>query len=63
MTRLMRSIIFPTGLPKCKGTEDDLVACPRGAEENPAEEPPVRTGKEALDAYCINLNEKAKRKN
>lgn len=31
---------------------------PKGAEES-EESPTVRTGKEALDAYCVNLNDKA----
>ncbi|MDY0029646.1 MAG: ATP-dependent Clp protease ATP-binding subunit ClpA [Pseudobdellovibrionaceae bacterium] len=34
---------------------------PKGASEGAEEEPILKTGKEALDAYCINLNEKAKK--
>ncbi len=34
---------------------------PKGAEEGAEEEQILKTGKEALDAYCINLNEKAKK--
>lgn len=34
---------------------------PKGAEESAEEEQILKTGKEALDAYCINLNEKAKK--
>jgi ATP-dependent Clp protease ATP-binding subunit ClpA len=33
---------------------------PRGAEEDEAEEKPAKQGTEALEAYCVNLNEKAK---
>ncbi|MDD3021647.1 MAG: ATP-dependent Clp protease ATP-binding subunit ClpA [Alphaproteobacteria bacterium] len=42
---------------------DEPRRLPRGADENEASEETqqVRTGKEALDAYCVNLNEKAKK--
>jgi len=33
---------------------------PRGAEEEEGEEKPAKQGTEALEAYCVNLNEKAK---
>ncbi|MBE2190982.1 MAG: ATP-dependent Clp protease ATP-binding subunit ClpA [Alphaproteobacteria bacterium] len=61
MTRFDAVNYISHGIAKVQGTEDEPRRLPRGAEENPAEEPPVRTGKEALDAYCINLNEKAKK--
>jgi ATP-dependent Clp protease ATP-binding subunit ClpA len=33
---------------------------PRGTEEDESEEKPAKQGSEALEAYCVNLNEKAK---
>lgn len=44
-------------VPGAMGTEDSPKV-PRGSEELP-DDKPVRVGKEALDAYCINLNDKA----
>lgn len=41
------------------GTSDEPRKLPKGAEEG--EESAVKTGQEALKAYCTNLNEKAKK--
>ena len=41
------------GLNETRGVE--------GAETDAAEEKPVRKGSEALDAYCVNLNQKARK--
>ncbi len=40
-------------------TQNNTAKAPRGTEETPGG--PSKTGAEALDAYCVNLNEKAKK--
>jgi ATP-dependent Clp protease ATP-binding subunit ClpA len=47
------------GIAKVPGQSDSRT--PEGADQAATEEKPVKTGKEALDAYCVNLNEKAKK--
>jgi len=55
MTRLDAVSYISHGVAKVPGQSEPKTV--RGAEE---EEEPVKQGAEALDAYCVNLNEKAK---
>jgi len=57
MTRYDAVNYIAHGIAKKAGAEGPAKP-PKGAEEE--EKPAVKTGGEALDAYCVNLNEKAK---
>lgn len=60
MTRFDAVNYISHGIAKVPGADDRGRSIPHGADEEKGEEKPVRQGKEALDAYCINLNEKAR---
>lgn len=60
MTRFDAVNYISHGIAKVPGATDAARSIPQGADEVQSEEKTVRVGKEALDAYCINLNEKAK---
>ena len=57
MTRYDAVNYIAHGIAKKAGAEAPAKT-PKGAEDD--EKPAVKTGGEALDAYCVNLNEKAK---
>ncbi len=59
MTRFDAVNYISHGIAKVPGASDTSHT-PRGTEEA-AEDKPVKTGREALDAYCTNLNEKARK--
>ncbi len=59
MTRFDAVNYISHGIAKVPGA-NDTSRVPRGAEEG-ADEKPVKTGRDALDAYCTNLNEKARK--
>ncbi len=56
MTRLDAVSYISHGIAKAAGHSDTRI--PRGAEEEEAEKQ-VKQGSEALESYCVNLNEKA----
>lgn len=58
MTRFDAVNYISHGIAKVPGATD-ATHTPRGTEE--ADEKPVKTGRDALDAYCSNLNEKARK--
>jgi len=60
MTRFDAVNYISHGIAKVPGANDQSRSVPHGTDENQTDEKPVRTGKEALDTYCVNLNEKAK---
>ncbi len=60
MTRFDAVNYISHGIAKVPGQAEQSMRTPTGAEQQ-EDEKPVKTGKEALDAYCINLNEKARR--
>lgn len=60
MTRFDAVNYISHGIAKVPGANDASRNIPHGADETSGDEKPVRQGKEALDAYCINLNQKAK---
>lgn len=60
MTRFDAVNYISHGIAKVPGANDASRSIPQGAEDGLGDEKPVRQGKEALDAYCVNLNEKAK---
>jgi ATP-dependent Clp protease ATP-binding subunit ClpA len=59
MTRFDAVNYISHGIAKVPG-HGDQTRTPGGSDYSQEEEKPVKTGKEALDAYCINLNEKAR---
>jgi ATP-dependent Clp protease ATP-binding subunit ClpA len=59
MTRFDAVNYISHGIAKVPGAADTSHT-PRGTEEG-VEDKPVKTGREALDAYCTNLNEKARK--
>ncbi len=60
MTRFDAVNYISHGIAKVPGATNDTASrTPRGAEQA-ADDKPVKTGKEALEAYCANLNQKAK---
>ncbi len=58
MTRLDAVNYISHGIAKAPG--HNQARNPRGADEDSKSEDVVKKGQEALDAYCVNLNEKAK---
>lgn len=60
MTRFDAVNYISHGIAKVAGANDSSRSIPQGADGELGDEKPVRQGKEALDAYCINLNEKAR---
>lgn len=58
MTRFDAVNYISHGIAKVPNADQTGKAAPRGAEEGADKE--TKTGKDALDAYCVNLNEKAK---
>lgn len=60
MTRFDAVNYISHGIAKVPGANDSDRSIPHGADETQGDDKPVRVGKEALDAYCVNLNEKAK---
>ncbi|NCC22702.1 MAG: ATP-dependent Clp protease ATP-binding subunit ClpA [Alphaproteobacteria bacterium] len=60
MTRFDAVNYISHGIAKVVG-EGDTGKTPTGADHKSAEDKPVKTGQEALDAYCTNLNEKARK--
>lgn len=61
MTRFDAVNYISHGIAKVPGANDTSRSIPQGADEAAGDEKTVRSGKEALDAYCVNLNEKAKK--
>lgn len=61
MTRFDAVNYISHGIAKVPGANDGARSIPTGADDLQSDEKPVRQGKEALDAYCVNLNEKAKK--
>jgi ATP-dependent Clp protease ATP-binding subunit ClpA len=59
MTRFDAVNYISHGIAKVPGASDQTKT-PRGAEEGGADERAFKSGQEALAAYCVNLNEKAK---
>lgn len=60
MTRFDAVNYISHGIAKVPGAADQSRS-PKGTAMGGQDEKPVRTGKEALDAYCVNLNEKAQK--
>lgn len=60
MTRFDAVNYISHGIAKVTGESDTDRTTPQGADDT-GDDKTVRTGKEALDAYCVNLNEKAKK--
>lgn len=60
MTRFDAVNYISHGIAKVPGVNDASRNIPHGADETSGDEKPVRQGKDALDAYCVNLNQKAK---
>ena len=60
MTRFDAVNYISHGIAKVPGITDSP-KLPRGADPIMGEDKPSKTGREALDAYCVNLNEKAKK--
>jgi ATP-dependent Clp protease ATP-binding subunit ClpA len=58
MTRLDAVSYISHGIAKRPGMSQPKP--PRGAEEEEQEEKPAKQGTEALEAYCVNLNDKAR---
>ncbi len=58
MTRFDAVNYISHGIAKVPGA-NDAPRLPRGADPLAGEEKLAKTGREALDAYCVNLNEKA----
>jgi ATP-dependent Clp protease ATP-binding subunit ClpA len=58
MTRFDAVNYISHGIAKVPG-QNDTTKSPQGTEG--AEEKPAKTGKDALDAYCVNLNQKARK--
>lgn len=61
MTRFDAVNYISHGIAKVPGANDSARSIPQGADDLQSDDKPLRQGKEALDAYCINLNEKAKK--
>ncbi len=59
MTRFDAVNYISHGIAKVPGQSETRT--PEGADTEATEEKPVKTGRESLDAYCVNLNEKAKK--
>jgi ATP-dependent Clp protease ATP-binding subunit ClpA len=57
MTRFDAVNYISHGIAKVPGANEPRI--PHGAEEETAEESMIKKGREALDAYCVNLNNKA----
>ncbi|MCK5445181.1 MAG: ATP-dependent Clp protease ATP-binding subunit ClpA, partial [Rhodospirillaceae bacterium] len=57
MTRLDAVNYISHGIAKAPGFSEGRTV--HGADEEGEDEEPVKSGREALDAYCVNLNEKA----
>lgn len=60
MTRFDAVNYISHGIAKVPGVEPVPSKSPEGTENNSDEKSGVKTGREALNAYCKNLNEKAK---
>ena len=60
MTRFDAVNYISHGIAKVPGANDTSRSIPQGADEMQGDDKTVRSGKEALDAYCVNLNQKAK---
>lgn len=60
MTRFDAVNYISHGIAKVPGADDTGRSIPQGAGDEKEGDKPVRVGKESLDAYCINLNEKAR---
>lgn len=60
MTRFDAVNYISHGIAKVPGANDGARSIPQGADDLQSDEKPVRMGKEALDAYCVNLNQKAR---
>ncbi len=60
MTRFDAVNYISHGIAKVPGANDSARSIPEGADEMGGDDKPVRVGKEALESYCVNLNEKAK---
>ncbi len=60
MTRFDAVNYISHGITKAQDGTGPAGDVPHGADEDAAPERVVRKGKEALDAYCVNLNDKAK---
>lgn len=60
MTRFDAVNYISHGIAKVPGSTD-APRLPKGADAANGDEKPVKSGREALDAYCSNLNEKAKK--
>ncbi|MAJ63913.1 MAG: ATP-dependent Clp protease ATP-binding subunit ClpA [Alphaproteobacteria bacterium] len=59
MTRFDAVNYISHGIAKVPGKGDAKRSAPSGADEEATGEKVVKKGREALDAYCVNLNEKA----
>src|SRR5271167_2617945 len=57
MTRYDAVNFIAHGIAKKPGASEPRPT--KGSEEGDEEKPPVKTGGEALEAYCVNLNDKA----
>lgn len=60
MTRFDAVNYISHGIAKVPGANDGARSIPQGVDDLQSDEKPVRMGKEALDAYCVNLNQKAR---
>lgn len=61
MTRFDAVNYISHGIAKVPGANDPERATPQGADDEKTEDKPVKSGKEALGSYCVNLNEKARK--
>ena len=59
MTRFDAVNYISHGIAKVPGIEPDQTSSPEGADAGEEEKSGTKTGSEALDAYCKNLNDKA----
>ena len=60
MTRFDAVNYISHGITKSAGMAGQTSSAPSGADEDAGGEKIAKRGKEALDAYCVNLNDKAK---
>ncbi len=61
MTRFDAVNYISHGIAKVAGAGDDSRSIPLGAENENGDEKPVKSGKDAIAAYCVHLNEKARK--
>lgn len=61
MTRFDAVNYISHGIAKVAGAGDESRSIPLGADNESSDDKPVKSGKDALAAYCVHLNEKARK--